>query len=176
MSFFGTRRIADVAAEFTSIQNPRRPCRSHGGEPMRDTASAGVTRWVPLVVALVLVVTACSASVEDEGVSVDPEAPAADSLPDEAAAPDSGEAVGPSSHGDFSVLYVALADEGTADRDLQLLVDAGLEGFTKEGSVDEGFKVYWPGLTRDQAMQVVIEIASTPDVFGGLVYETADLP
>jgi len=78
--------------------------------------------------------------------------------------------------GDFSVLMVANVDELTAGGTLQTLRSAGFEGFVMEGSTSEGFDVYWPGLTVEEANDALTEILLVPDVSGGLIYETAKIP
>ncbi len=81
-----------------------------------------------------------------------------------------------SGEGDFSVLMVANVDELTAGGTLQTLRDAGFERFVMEGSTSEGFEVYWPGLTAEEANDALTEILLVPDVSGGLIYETANIP
>ncbi|MFV2000499.1 MAG: hypothetical protein ACC654_09075 [Acidimicrobiia bacterium] len=82
----------------------------------------------------------------------------------------------PSGGGDFSVLMVANVDELTAGGIFQTLRDAGFDSFVIEGSTSEGFDVYWPGLTADEANNALTEILLVPNVSGGLIYETAQIP
>ena len=103
------------------------------------------------------------AAVADETVSTDrPGAP-----PEEA--PDAGS-------GDFLVLMVANVDELTAAGTLESLEEADFEGFVMDGSAEEGFDVYNPGLTNDEALELLTEIFSAPGVNGGLIFETVNLP
>lgn len=78
--------------------------------------------------------------------------------------------------GEFSVLMVANVDDLTAGSTLQSLEDAGFDGFIMEGSAENGFDLYRPGLTWDEANDLLAEIQAAPDLYGGLVYETAKIP
>jgi len=83
---------------------------------------------------------------------------------------------GDSGAGDYSVLMVGNIDELTASSTLTSLEDAGISGFVMEGTTDEGFDVYRSSLTYDEAQDVLVEIFIAPDVYGGLIFETVNLP
>jgi hypothetical protein len=131
---------------------------------------------------VVLIATACSGSSDASNTtgpsvtggeeSTPTVAETSDSAPEDAA--DDG--AGDGGTGDFSLLMVANVDELTASGTLESLQEAGFDGFVMEGSVEEGFDVYNPGLTNDEATVLLTEIFAVPGVSGGLIFETANLP
>lgn len=128
---------------------------------------------VLIVATLVFVGAACSGS--------------ADSAPSVTSSTSSGQTevtvatsapadTGDSGEGEFSVLMLANIDELTATSTLESLEAAGIAGFVMRGSAEEGFDLYRPGLTNQQALDLLTEILLAPGVNGGLVFETANLP
>lgn len=107
--------------------------------------------------------TTTQAAVADETVSTDPPVASSEEAPD-------------AGSGDYSVLMVGNVDELTAAGTLESLQEAGFDGFVMEGSAEEGFDVYNPGLTNDEALELLTEIFSAPGVNGGLIFETENLP
>ncbi len=140
----------------------------------RGGRDAGVR--VLVVATLVFVGAACSgadgsadstSSVPSSTLSSETEATVATSAPADTG--DSGE-------GEFSVLMLANIDDLTATSTLESLEAAGIAGFVLRGSAEEGFDLYRPGLTNQQALDLLAEILLAPGVNGGLIFETANLP
>jgi len=135
--------------------------------------------WI-VAIGVVLVASACSASGDVAGDGAATTSIAATAAVDETVTTDPPEAVpeemADPGEGDFSVLMVANVDELTATGTLESLQDAGFDGFVMEGSAEEGFDVYNPGLTNDEALELLTGIFSAPGVNGGLIFETANLP
>jgi hypothetical protein len=129
---------------------------------------------------LTLVAAACSASndVADSGTAASSTAASMETqnpgttVATESAPQETTEGGG----GDYSVLMLANTDELTARGTLESMEAAGFTGFVLEGSPEEGFDVYKSGLTNQEAIDLLAEILLAPDVNGGLIFETANLP
>jgi hypothetical protein len=142
---------------------------------MRSEADRRVGRRVLFVAGLMLVAAACSGSDGAGDIPDSSSTTTAAAVGDTATtqAPAASDQGGPA---DYSVLMLANVDELTATSTLESLEAAGITGFEMRGSAEEGFDLYRPGLTNQQALDVITEIFASPDVNGGLVFETANLP
>jgi hypothetical protein len=134
---------------------------------MRNKLRATAPIRVLVLATFVLTAVACSGS--DDVAAVDGTVPATPTTVISAGAHNGG-------GGEYSVLMLANTDELTAASTLESLRDAGIDGFVMEGTDDGAFDLYHPGLTYEEATDLVVEIFATPDVNGGLIYETANLP
>ncbi|VAW02644.1 hypothetical protein MNBD_ACTINO02-265 [hydrothermal vent metagenome] len=132
--------------------------------------------WVTAVATLVLVAAACSGSDGDGSDPLVSSSTTTAAVAGDAATTQAPAATGQSGLADYSVLMLANVDELTATSTLESLEAAGITGFVMRGSAEEGFDLYRPGLTNPQALDVITEIFASPDVNGGLIFETANLP
>ncbi len=158
----------------------------HGGRIMKRQRRPVTGVRLIVLTTIVLVAAACSASDETVSDSSDTRSPTtvetvATTSAGNEAVPNSSttatpESTGDSGAGDYSVVMVAKIDELTASSTLASLEDAGIGGFVMEGTADEGFDVYRSSLTYDEAQDVLVEIFTAPDVYGGLIFETVNLP
>jgi len=73
----------------------------------------------------------------------------------------------------YSVLVVANVDHITADGALDKLTAAGYDDFIKSGSASEGFDVYWPGFSLEEARSTAAEVKKA--VGFATTWETAKL-
>ncbi len=130
---------------------------------------------VLVVAILVLVAAACSGSDGAGDTPVSSSTTTAAAVGDTATtpAPAASEQTGAA---DYSVLMLANTDQLTAEGTLGSLEAAGVVGFVLRGSAEEGFDLYRPGLTYEEATDVLVEIFSAPGVNGGLIFETVNLP